>query len=91
MDKTVPFKTFVAIQDAAAGAKLAETLRIERVRKEENVSYDMEEAERARRRLHPRCASASSASQLNGLFPVGNLIGHSNHVLAVLLQHAESR
>ena len=35
MDKTVPWKTFMAIQDAAAGAKIAETLRIERIRKEE--------------------------------------------------------
>lgn len=35
MDKTVPFETFMAIQDAAAGAKIFETLRIERVRKEE--------------------------------------------------------
>ncbi len=35
MDKTVPWKTFMAIQDAAAGAKIQETLRIERVRKEE--------------------------------------------------------
>lgn len=30
MDKKVPFKTFMAIQDAAAGAKIAETIRIER-------------------------------------------------------------
>jgi biopolymer transport protein ExbD len=30
MDKTVPWKTFMAIQDAAAGAKIQETIRIER-------------------------------------------------------------
>ena len=35
MDKSVPWKTFMAIQDAAAGAKIAETIRIERVRKPE--------------------------------------------------------
>ena len=30
MDKQVPWKTFMAIQDAAAGAKIQETIRIER-------------------------------------------------------------
>ncbi len=30
MDKDVPWKTFMAIQDAAAGAKIQETIRIER-------------------------------------------------------------
>lgn len=35
MDKTVPWKTFMAIQDAAAGAKIARTLRIERVTRDE--------------------------------------------------------
>ena len=30
MDKQAPWKTFMAIQDAAAGAKIAETIRIER-------------------------------------------------------------
>ena len=30
MDKAVPWKTFMAIQDAAAGAKIKETIRIER-------------------------------------------------------------
>jgi len=30
MDKNVPWKTFLAIQDAAAGAKISQTIRIER-------------------------------------------------------------
>jgi biopolymer transport protein ExbD len=30
LDKNVPWKTFMAIQDAAAGAKISETIRIER-------------------------------------------------------------
>lgn len=35
LDKNVPWKTFMAIQDAAAGAKIERTLRIERVSNEE--------------------------------------------------------
>jgi biopolymer transport protein ExbD len=36
LDKAVPWKTFMAIQDAAAGARIERTLRIERVVKEED-------------------------------------------------------
>ncbi len=35
MDKKVPWRTFMAIQDAAAGAKIQETIRIERPKVEE--------------------------------------------------------
>jgi biopolymer transport protein ExbD len=35
LDKNVPWKTFMAIQDAAAGAKIERTLRIERISSEE--------------------------------------------------------
>jgi biopolymer transport protein ExbD len=35
MDKNAPWKIFMAIQDAAAGAKISETIRLERVEQEQ--------------------------------------------------------